>query len=460
VWSVGFDQDGKRVISASASGEVVIWDLSSNVRIALPRQSRSVSKAAFSHDQRFILTSSADHTARIWDSNKLTLVVSLKGHAGPVLSAAFSRDGRRVVTSSDDETARLWNIDESNVPLVVRASDYPIESSAITHDGRALVVGTFDRRLVLYEIAKGGILKKVADLSPGTGAITSVSFGMTSKEVAFASDRGQVMIWRTNTQTTESLANLPPGRSFVSGDSQGRFVVASGVGSEGKHNEVRSRRTQQSALLRGARLINGIEFSHDGTKIAAASDAVEQDQRLAFVWDANTGAKLLELRHASHVLSAHFSNDGSRLATSSLDRNAYVWDLTSGKQLQVFRGHTYDVHSARLSRDGLRLLTSSSDRTVRVWDVETAGLILQLGVGVEVRDAFFVDDETRILVPTASGEILTYDVSWTVNIDKDLKSRVCRQKLSNIDVDDDCSRAGMLSIDYWKRLWRRRGVPG
>jgi WD40 repeat protein len=152
------------------------------------------------------------------------------------------------------------------------------------------------------------------------------------------------------------------------------------------------------------------------------------------------------------VLGAHFSRDGSLLATSTIDRKAIVWDLSSGTRVQMFQQHTYDVNSARLSSDRTRLVTASSDRTVRIWDVETGESMIKFAVGREANDAFFANDDKEIIVVTASGDILIYDVSWTKERNKELKIRTCVEKLPDIDDDGLCSRSGLFSRAFWRQL--------
>ena len=127
-----------------------------------------------------------------------------------------------------------------------------------------------------------------------------------------------------------------------------------------------------------------------------------------------------------------------------MDYKAYVWDAKKGEHkrneyIQVFVGHSYDVNSARFSPDAERIVTASSDRTVRVWDVRSGTEILQFPIRTEAMDAFFTQDGRRLLVTTAEGEVRDYDVSWSVVLDRDLKSRVCRAKLLGIDKENLCS---------------------
>jgi WD40 repeat protein len=50
-------------------------------------------------------------TARVWRADGTSVPVVLKGHAAAVGGAQFSTDGKWVVTASADATARVWSID-------------------------------------------------------------------------------------------------------------------------------------------------------------------------------------------------------------------------------------------------------------------------------------------------------------------------------------------------------------
>ena len=86
---------------------------------------RVESSAAFSPDGAHVVTPSADGTALVWDlRQKPPSVVALEGHQSAVSSAAFSPDGTHIVTGSGDGTARVWRIypDVNELIPLVRAS--------------------------------------------------------------------------------------------------------------------------------------------------------------------------------------------------------------------------------------------------------------------------------------------------------------------------------------------------
>jgi WD40 repeat protein len=448
VWSVRFDKVGKRIVSASENGEVAIWTLSSGAKTALPRHPSAVSSASFSPDGRPIVTTSLDRTARVWDAAKLTQLFTLKGHEGPVLSAGFSPDGNRIVTSSDDRTVRIWSSGPDIIPSVIRSSSYPLTSGAMNDDGHYFVAGGFDGHILLYKIGDDHVVTKDRELDPKIGVITSVGFGATPNRIIFSSDSGAVMLWDAAVETNEMFFQLPKNNSFVAVSPMGDLVVtSSSIDDPKNYNRVWDLQSRTWWSLEDANRVSSVEFSHDGKRVLAASEAATPSgKRLATVWIARTGRKMASLEHDAPVLSAHFSRDGRRIATASLDYKAHVWDATTGKEIQVFNGHTYDVKSARFSPEGERIVTASSDRTVRVWDVQTATQMLQFSIGIDATDAFFTQDGNHVLVTTAEGEILNYDVAWTAGLDKELRSRVCRAKLADLDKSHACLRVGALSI--------------
>lgn len=81
-----------------------------------------------------------------------------------------------------------------------------------------------------------------------------------------------------------------------------------------------------------------------------------------------TGKAMYE--HAGPVLSAHFSKDGTKLASGSADKTAKMFDLGSGQNQQV-AAHDQPVKAVKfISVNGTEALaTASWDKTLRYWDL-------------------------------------------------------------------------------------------
>jgi WD40 repeat protein len=67
---------------------------------------------SISPDGRWVVTSSFDHTSRIWDATAGVWVCTLKGHTAGVQGADFSPAGCYLVTGSYDRQVILWRYRE------------------------------------------------------------------------------------------------------------------------------------------------------------------------------------------------------------------------------------------------------------------------------------------------------------------------------------------------------------
>src|SRR5439155_21018407 len=97
--------DGRRLASASWSGEVMIWDAVTGERLAiLSEHHHPVSALAFSPDGRRLVSACFDRRLIVWDARTGQRLHTLEGHDGLVLGVAFSPDGLRLASVGHDKT--------------------------------------------------------------------------------------------------------------------------------------------------------------------------------------------------------------------------------------------------------------------------------------------------------------------------------------------------------------------
>lgn len=63
---------------------------------------------------KYLLSASADATARLWSMDTMTNVVAYRGHQNPVWDVQWSPMGVYFATGSRDRTARLWSTDRTS----------------------------------------------------------------------------------------------------------------------------------------------------------------------------------------------------------------------------------------------------------------------------------------------------------------------------------------------------------
>jgi len=82
--------------------------------------------------------------------------------------------------------------------------------------------------------------------------------------------------------------------------------------------------------------------------------------------------------HAQAVTSVAFSANGRLVATGSRDRSVRVWEMGTGRSVQVMKGHVDAVSSVTFSPDGCFVVSSSLDKTIRIWDPGSGREVSQL----------------------------------------------------------------------------------
>ncbi|WNG59069.1 hypothetical protein F0U59_33325 [Archangium gephyra] len=104
---------------------------------------------------------------------------------------------------------------------------------------------------------------------------------------------------------------------------------------------------------------------------AAGLVITASEDKNARLWEASTGRQRAVLPHASAVTAVAFSPDGRSVATASDDGYVRLWNTATGVALPVTLHHEGSVNAVAFSRDGKSLATGSDDNTARLWSSAT-----------------------------------------------------------------------------------------
>jgi WD40 repeat protein len=443
VTKAAFSVDERRVVTASADKTARIWDLETGKEIAVFRgHEGAVTAASHSPDGRRVVTASDDKTIRIWDIVGNEIAV-LKGHDGSVTSLAFSPDGRRVVTASADKTARVWDIEAGEEIAVFRGHDKWTYSAAFSPDGLRVVTASDDKTVRLWEAKTG---KEIVVFRGHDDGVWSAAFSPDGRRVVSASFDSTARLWEVQTGLEIVLRGHEGPATKAAFTPNGQRVVTASDDKTARLWDVETGR--EVAVLRGHESpVTNAAISPDGRHVLTASA-----DKTARLWEIDTGEEIAVLRgHDNWISSAVFSPDGQRVLTASDDKTARLWKVETEKEIAVFRGHDDGVRSVAYSPSGQRIVTASQDKTARLWEMEQdkEGATLK-GHDGSVQNAAFSPDGRRVV--TASWDSTAR--LWDLETGKEIV--VIKEKIGPVQsagFSPDGRRVVTTSGDRTARLW-------
>jgi WD40 repeat protein len=187
--------DGTRIASATADGEVHVWEALTGQTVARPKgPGQAMHGLAYSPDGRLLAGACEDNRVYLWDAHTHQLMAVLAGHKKTAFSVAFSRDGRQLVSASLDRTVRLW--DPATGALLQELSGHSDQVfTAVFHpDGTRVASGGRDRAIRLCDVATG---EEVARLQGHTDYVYSLAFSPDGTTLASGSGDSTVRLWDT-----------------------------------------------------------------------------------------------------------------------------------------------------------------------------------------------------------------------------------------------------------------------
>ena len=244
-------------------------------------------------------------------------LLTLSGHAKPIVRLAFGPGGKTLV-SADSDTIKLWDTASGDEKLSLVTALSEITSLAISPDGKMLASGSSDA-IKVWDIPSGQVRFTLSKLKGAVGALT---FSPDSQTLA-AGHHDLAEFWN----------------------------VASGQ-STGKHNCYK--------------YIKSLAFSPNGSTLAAGCEG-----RVQFLDAPSSKLQFEIMMKDGSVTAVAFSPDGKALIAGSQRDSLKLWDLETKLARHALSGHTGGLTDVAFSRDGMRIVSVCSDGIVKQWDADT-----------------------------------------------------------------------------------------
>lgn len=165
---------------------VQIGDLHSKKLINIPSiGNKKISKIQLSSDGNFIALALEDNTLKIYDLKRHTFLVPLQC-SSYISSITFSLDNRYVITTSNELFAKVWEI-KSDVGVCIRPlgdmADW-IRNAYYSPDGQHVATSSIDSTGKIWDVSKGQLTKILYGHSD---RVTSISYNHSGTQVVTTS---------------------------------------------------------------------------------------------------------------------------------------------------------------------------------------------------------------------------------------------------------------------------------
>lgn len=419
--------------------------------------SEAVTYAAFSPDDKYIVSGSKDNTIRIWDSQTGQCVDTLMGHSGDIDYVAFSPDGTMVFSSARDSTARIWNIPTGQCSQILKCVYKPVHSAVFRKTGRSVAFSSEGMGITSWNIANG------SRRNYGLPQYDSSKYAPVCEEdghllTATTTWKSQIEIYDVETNETKQLVPSGFDSNCLAVNPTGDVLVAIS-----KEKEVLIWNLKERMCLHKLKDYRDYSmppaFSNDGTLLA-----ILNYYGVLVVMDVKTGLIIKEIDSKERFVfnQASFSHDNCYIMAACNDGTIRKWDIMeerndthiydgadtllfrnftehvraicpNGKyeasvqdnntiqiidandktNVRTLKGHTETISSISFSPDGRLLASASWDTTIRLWDVKTGKCVKILKEGNFVVNIVRFSSNGKMLLSQSGeyGSIRVWDVS-------------------------------------------------
>jgi transcription initiation factor TFIID subunit 5 len=143
-------------------------------------------------DSRWLLSSSADGTIRLWTMHGYQCFAVYKGHVGPVWSVCWGPYGHYFASVGHDKTARVWATDEIRQLRFLVGHDDCVDVATWHPNSAYVFTASSDKTVRMWAITNGNPVRM---FTGHTCMITALACSNNGKYLASADENGSILIW-------------------------------------------------------------------------------------------------------------------------------------------------------------------------------------------------------------------------------------------------------------------------
>jgi WD40 repeat protein/serine/threonine protein kinase len=302
---------------------------------------------------------------KAWRQQLVTQTDCITPPPGRVL--AITQDGQFAwFVDTDDRTVRCWSLASAQVTGPALGHSQTVEVIAVSPDGAHVACGGTLHGIHFWDDKSG----KPEDFPDGQLVVQGVTYSSDSRPLILgnsAKTGSQIQVW--NGKTRQSLGKMPLTGSILSAVAKDRRTLLT-VATTAAEREIRRWDMTDGRLLdtilRHPSAITAIAISPDARQILTGSS-----DRIARLWDIESGQLLAMLHHRNQVTAVAFDRNGRTIRTASPGDAVRVWSVPEQSEIIPVQPHPGRVRALAVSPNGDRVATGADDGHVRFWNVNS-----------------------------------------------------------------------------------------
>ncbi|MCL7029680.1 hypothetical protein MKW94_028453 [Papaver nudicaule] len=278
----------------------------------------------FSHDGKYLASSSNDRSAIIWEvhgDGVVTLKHKLTGHQRPIMSISWSPDSRQILTCGLEDVIRLWDVNSGECLQVYEKSGLNFVSCGWHPDGNRIFTGLIDKSICMWDL-----------------------------------DGKELECWKgQRTLKISDIAVTSDGEKIITMCRETSILILDRVAKVEK-------------LIEEDQVVTSFSLSRDNKYLLV--DLFNQEVHL---WSLEGDCKLISKykghKRSRFVIRSCFGGfEQGFIASGSEDSQVYIWHRGTGELLESLPGHSGAVNCVSWNpRNPHMLASASDDRTIRIW---------------------------------------------------------------------------------------------
>lgn len=278
----------------------------------------------FSHNGKYLASSSKDKSAVVWEVKENGQVLpkhTLTGHQKPVLTISWSPDDCQLLTCGVEEVIRRWDVNSGECLHIYEKPGVGLISCGWFPDGKALVSGMTDKSICLWDL-----------------------------------DGKELECWKGDrTLNISDMAVTDDGKRIISICGENEILLL-------------DREAKLERIVQEQEVITSFSLSRDNKFLLV--DLKNQELHL---WSIDRDLKVVS-KYKGHkrtrllIRSCFGGFEQTFIASGSEDSQVYIWHRETGELVSKLPGHSGAVNCVSWNPTNPHMLASASDdRTIRIW---------------------------------------------------------------------------------------------